>query len=129
MDAEVRSQRVEINLAGLHNADPLNRNGNRQEAKLMKTIPPTIRERVLEAWQQGNRSEHQLAEQFNLSRDLVTEIIKESRSARSLPINRQVLSMARELYSVMPVEVAGTFARKFEGVTGVGSGLLAVPSM
>lgn len=95
----------------------------------MKTIPPTIRERVLEAWQQGNRSEHQLAEQFNLSRDLVTEIIKESRSARSLPINRQVLSMARELYSVMPVEVAGTFARKFEGVTGVGSGLLAVPSM
>ena len=94
----------------------------------MKTIPPTIREKVLEAWQQGN-SEHQLAEQFNLSRDFVTEIIKESRSVRALPVNRQVLSMARELYSVMPVEVAGTFARKFEGVTGVGSGLLAVPSM
>ena len=95
----------------------------------MKAIPPTIREKVLQAWQQGTRSEHQLAEQFNLSRELVTEIISESRAARSLPVNRQVLTMARELYSVMPTEVAGSFARKFEGVTGVRSGLLAVPSI
>lgn len=94
----------------------------------MKTIPPTIREKVLQAWQQGTRSEHQLADQFNLRRELVTEIISEGRASRALPINRQVLSMARELYSVMPTEVAGSFARKFEGITGVRSGLLAVPS-
>ncbi len=118
-----------INLAGLqHLIQSLGQNIFK-EVMEMKTIPPTIREKVLQAWQQGTRSEHQLAEQFNLGRELITEIISEGRAARALPINRQVLSMAQELYSVMPTEVAGSFARKFEGITGIRSGLLAVPSM
>lgn len=94
----------------------------------MKSVPPTIREKVLEAWHQGSATERQLAERFNLTRDLVSEIINEARASRSLPINRQVLSMARELYSVMPTEVAGSFAARFENIAGVGSGLLSVPS-
>lgn len=94
----------------------------------MKSVPPAIREKVLEAWHQENATERQLAERFNLTRDLVSEIISEARAARSLPISRQVLSMARELYSVMPTEVAGSFANRFENISGVRSGLLAVPS-
>lgn len=95
----------------------------------MKTIPPTTRKRVLEAWQLGNRNEHQLAVEFNLSRDIVAHIISESGSAGVFPANRRVLSIARELYNVAPVEVVRTFAQHVEEVTGVRSGLLMVPNI
>jgi DNA-binding transcriptional regulator LsrR (DeoR family) len=100
-----------------------------QEERLMKSVPPAIREQVLEAWHRENATERQLAERFNLTRVLVREIISDARSVRSLPINRQVMSIARELYNVMPTEVAASFAHRFESISGVRPGLLAVPRL
>jgi len=94
----------------------------------MKQLPPSIRKQIIEAWLSGSVSERQLAEQFNITKAHVGEIIGEYQNHGPLkPVGRQTLNLARELYNVMPTELAGQFARRFEAVSGANSALLLTP--
>ncbi|MCB0711899.1 MAG: hypothetical protein KDD67_06185 [Ignavibacteriae bacterium] len=95
----------------------------------MKNVPPTLRERIIEAWTTGSYTEIQLAEQFNVSRAYVTEVLNNHRRQTATPIHRRTLGLARELYSAVPSEVAGAFARRFEEVTHANKGLLFMPNL
>lgn len=96
----------------------------------MKQLPPAVRKQIIEAWLTGTVTEHQLAEEFNVSRAIVKDIIGEYQRERHLrPIGHQTLSVARELYNVMPTELAQSFVRRFESVAGASRGLLMTPSL
>ena len=95
----------------------------------MKNVPPTLRERIIEAWLTGSYTENQLAEQFNVSRANVIEVHTNHRRQTAKPIHRRTLGLARELYATVPSEIAGSFARRFEEVTGANQGLLYIPQI
>ena len=96
----------------------------------MKHLPPKVKQQIIEAWSTGTVSEHQIAEEFNVSRAFVSEVVGEHKAKHPLrKIQRGTLAMARDLYSVMPTEIAGSFARRFEDITGGHAGLLMTPGM
>ena len=95
----------------------------------MKNVPPTLREKIIEAWSTGSYTEVQLAEQFNVTRAYVIEVLNNHRRQTAKPIHRKTLTLARELYAMVPTELAGSFARRFEEVTGANKGLLYIPNM
>ena len=95
----------------------------------MKNVPPSLRERIIEAWTTGSYTEVQLAEQFNVSRAYVIEVLNNHRRQTAKPIHRRTLGLARDLYNTVPTEFAGAFARRFEEVTGANKGLLFIPNM
>ena len=95
----------------------------------MKNILPTIQEKIIKAWLTGAFTEVQLAEQYNVSRVYVSEVISNHRRQSLKPIKRRTMNLARELYSSVPSELAGSFARRFEDITGTNSGLLLTPGI
>lgn len=96
----------------------------------MKQLPPTIRKRIIDLWLSGTLSERQIAEQFNISKTLVAEIVGEHNDKAALkPVDPRTLNMARELYAAMPVEIAGRFSDRFESIVSASRALLMTPSL
>ena len=96
----------------------------------MKHLPPKVKKQIIEAWSTGTVTEHQLAEQFDVSRAYVTEVVGEYKKRQPLrQIHRNTLSLARDLYNAMPTELGSSFTRRFEDITGGHAGLLMTPGL
>ena len=94
----------------------------------MKNVPPTLRERIIQAWLTGSYTETQLAEKFNVTNAYVVEVLNNHRRQTATPIRRRTLGIARELYNAVPSELSNSFARRFEQVTKANQGLLYMPN-
>lgn len=96
----------------------------------MEKPTPSLRQRIIQAWLDGQGSYQELAEYFNVSYAYVKHVLRPFRvqERRAIePVNPDVLAMGRELYGLLPVEMAPQFSYRFQEVTALPIGALLAP--
>ena len=90
--------------------------------------------RIAETWLESNGklSLQQLAEKFKVTIVYIKQVLSPLQKASDLQrigsSESAMISLARNLYSNVPVELASPFSSRFEDVTGITSGMLLSPS-
>lgn len=97
----------------------------------MEKPTPSLRQRIIEAWLDGVGTYQELAEYFEVSYAYIKHVLRPFRvheRTRSLaPVNPDTLGMAREMYPLMPMELATPFSYRFEEITALPMGVLMTP--
>jgi hypothetical protein len=97
----------------------------------MEKQTPSLRQRIIEAWLDEMGTYQELAEFFEVSQAYIKHVLRPfrrpERARRLNPIRPDTLATSREIYSVLPMEVADPFTYRFEELTGLNVGMLMTP--
>lgn len=97
----------------------------------MEKPTPSLRQRIIEAWLDGVGTYQELAEYFEVSHAYVKHVLRpfrvHERPRRLTPIKADTLGVAREIYSLLPTELATPFSYRYEEITALPIGTLLTP--